>query len=175
VGSRVVAGERRLRATRWGAVHHPDNAHFAAIPAVVCPGPLGKAERRVWQLVENLAREDLQPGELAAALLYERCAVLVSKLLDAGVAVPAEVHLDDPVLRWEALERLRVRSACHQLGAPWKEVLRRLVIPHGPSPAREETGSESRAIPPIQPLATVHSREDTCSPPSPRSPTSISS
>ena len=125
---RVVAGERRLRATRWGAVHHPDNPHFAAIPAVVCPGPLGEAERRVWQLVENLAREDLQPGELAAALLYERCAVLVSKLLDAGVAVPAEVHLDDPVLRWEALERLRVRSGCYQLGAPWEEVLRRLGI-----------------------------------------------
>jgi ParB family chromosome partitioning protein len=125
---RVVAGERRLRAGRWGAVNQPDNPHFAAMPAVVCPGPLDEGERRVWQLVENLAREDLQPGELAAALLYERCAVLVAKLLAAGVAVPAEVNLDDPVRRWEALEHLRVRSGCHHLGAPWEEVLRRLGI-----------------------------------------------
>ncbi len=65
---KLAAGERRLRACRWGAVNRPDNPHFAALPAVVCPGPLPDEERRIWQLVENLARESLRPGELAAAV-----------------------------------------------------------------------------------------------------------
>lgn len=124
---RLVSGERRLRAAQWGARHHPDNLHFATIPAVVCPGPLSEEERRVWQLVENLAREDLQPAELAAALLFERSAVLAAKLLAAGVTVPTEVaYLDDPMARFRALDRLRVEAGCHHLGAPWEEVLRRL-------------------------------------------------
>ena len=124
---RLVSGERRLRACQWGARHHPDNSHFAAIPAVVCPGPLSEEERRVWQLVENLAREDLQPAELAAALLFERSAVLAAKLLAGGVTVPAEVaYMDDPVARFRALDRLRVEAGWHHLGAPWEEVLRRL-------------------------------------------------
>lgn len=135
---RVVAGERRLRAARWGAVNHPDNPHFCSLPAVVCPGPLSEEERRVWQLVENLAREDLQPGELAAALLYERCAVLVVKLLNAGVAVPRPAAtLDDPVERFRALDRLRVDAGLHHLGAPWTEVLRRLGIQMREEKARQ--------------------------------------
>ena len=135
---RVVSGERRLRASRWGAAHQPDNPHFAAIPAVVCPGPLSEQERRVWQLVENLAREDLQPGELAAALLYERSAVLVAKLLAAGVAVPSEVaYLDDAVARFRALDRLRVEAHLHHVGAPWTEVLRRLGIQMREEKARQ--------------------------------------
>lgn len=126
---RLVAGERRMRSVHWGARHHPDNPHFATLPAVVCPGPLSEEERRVWQLVENLAREDLQPGELAAALLFERCAVLVGKLLAAGVPVGADIaYLDDPVARFRALDRLRVAAGCHHVGAPWDEVLRRLGI-----------------------------------------------
>ncbi|WP_018505836.1 ParB/RepB/Spo0J family partition protein [Parafrankia discariae] len=121
----LVTGERRLRAARWGAVHQPDNPHFAEIPAVVCPGPLSEEERRVWQLVENLAREDLRPGELAAALLFERCAVLIPRLLAAGRPVPREVlTLDDPVQRWRHLERIRGGDA--SVGAPWGEVLQRL-------------------------------------------------
>ncbi|MEX5636679.1 ParB/RepB/Spo0J family partition protein [Parafrankia sp. FMc2] len=121
----LVTGERRLRAARWGAVHLPDNPHFAEIPAVVCPGPLSEEERRVWQLVENLAREDLRPGELAAALLFERCAVLIPRLLAAGRPVPREVlTLDDPVARWRALERIRDGDV--GVGAPWGEVLARL-------------------------------------------------
>lgn len=124
---RLVAGERRLRAAKWGAVNLPDNPHFAAIPAVVCPGPLSEEQRRVWQLVENLAREDLQPGELAAALLYERCAVLTARLLEAGVPVAQEfAELDDPVARFRALDRLRLAAGQSRLGAPWEEVLRRL-------------------------------------------------
>lgn len=126
---RLVAGERRVRAVLWGAVNHPENPHFQTIPAVVCPGPLSEAERRTWQLVENLAREDLAPGELAAALLFERSAVLVSKLVETGLDVPADVDaLDDPVERFRALDRLRVEAGCHGLGAPWPEVLRRLGI-----------------------------------------------
>lgn len=135
---RLVSGERRLRAAAWGAVHLADNPHFAAIPAVICPGPLSEEERRVWQLVENLAREDLRPGELAAALLYERCAVLTSKLLAAGVPVPADIAgLDDPVQRFRALDRLRVRAGRHGLGAPWGEVLRRLGIQMGEDRAKQ--------------------------------------
>ena len=126
-GVRLVSGERRLRAVLWGASHHPENSHFAQIPAVVCPGPLSEEERRCWQLVENLAREDLKPAELAAALLFERAAVLTTRLLAAGVPVPAPVaYLDDPVERFRALDRLRTEAGCHHLGAPWGEVLRRL-------------------------------------------------
>lgn len=126
-GVRLVSGERRLRAALWGARHHPENRHFSRIPAVICPGPLSEEERRCWQLVENLAREDLKPGELAAALLFERAAVLVTRLLAAGVPVPRDVAtLDDPVERFRALDRLRVQAGCHHVGAPWDEVLRRL-------------------------------------------------
>jgi ParB family chromosome partitioning protein len=124
---RVVAGERRLRASRWGAVNLPENPHFGAIPAVICPGPLSEEERRIWQLIENLAREDLRPGELAAALMYERCAVLTAKLLAAGIAVPSgAAALEHPVERFRALDRIRLAAGANQLGAPWEEVLRRL-------------------------------------------------
>lgn len=135
---RLVAGERRMRAARWGAVHHPDNPHFATVPAVICPGPLSEEERRVWQLVENLAREDLQPGELAAALLYERSAVLAAKLLADGVPIPADVAaVEDPVARFRALDRLRTDAGRHHLGAPWTEVLRRLGIQMREDKARQ--------------------------------------
>jgi ParB family chromosome partitioning protein len=137
-GLRVVAGERRVRAARWGAANLADNPHFAAVPAVVCPGPLSEEERRIWQLVENLAREDLQPGELAAALLYERSAVLLAKLLTAGVAVPEEIaRLDDAVARFRALDRLRVEADMHHVGAPWAEVLSRLGIQMREDKARQ--------------------------------------
>lgn len=126
---RLVAGERRLRAAKWVATSHHDDPRLQTIPSVICPGPLAEEERRTWQLVENLAREDLRPGELAAALLYERCAVLVSKLLAAGVTVPRTVaRIEDPVQRFRALDRLRVDSGQHHVGAAWPEVLTRLGI-----------------------------------------------
>jgi ParB family chromosome partitioning protein len=132
----LVAGERRLRAARWGAVHLADNTHFDAIPAVICPGPLAEEDRRVWQLIENLAREDLRPGELAAALLFERCAVLVPRLLAAGRDVPSAVFTqDDPVQRWQALERIRGRDTT--IGAPWEEVLHRLGLQLSDRKARQ--------------------------------------
>jgi len=122
---RLVTGERRLRAMRWGAVNRPDNPHFAALPAVVCPGPLSEEERHMWRFVENFAREPLRPGEQAAALLYQRCAILVGKLLKAGKPVPQEVYaIPDPAERFYALEKIRgTDSAC---AAPWSEVLDRL-------------------------------------------------
>lgn len=134
---RILAlGERRLRAGRWGAVHMEDNPHFRSIPAVVCPGPLTEEERRVWQLVENLAREPLTPGEQAAGLLFHRCAVLVGKLLSAGKPVPAEVYaIDDPAERFRALERLRGGDL--RCAAPWSEVLTRLGLQMSPRKARE--------------------------------------
>ncbi|MFD9961712.1 hypothetical protein [Amycolatopsis sp. NPDC058986] len=122
---RLAAGERRLRASRWGAVHLPDNPHFAALRAVVCPGPLSDEERRIWQLVENLARESLRPGELVAALVLDRCAVLLGKLVASGHAVPAEVYaIDDPIARFQAMER--IRGTDRSCAAPWSEVLSRL-------------------------------------------------
>lgn len=69
---RLVAGERRLRACRWGAAHLGDNPHFKTIPAIICPGPLSDEDRRMWQLIENLAREPLRPGEQAAARYLAR-------------------------------------------------------------------------------------------------------
>ncbi|MGA5442512.1 ParB N-terminal domain-containing protein [Streptomyces griseoincarnatus] len=122
---RLVTGERRLRAMRWGAAHLPDNPHFAALPAVVCPGPLSDEERHMWRFVENFAREPLRPGEQAAALMYQRCAVLVGKLLRAGKPVPAEVYaITDSVERFKALEK--IRGSDQSCAAPWSEVLTRL-------------------------------------------------
>lgn len=132
----VVSGERRVRAVRWGAVHRPENPHFAHIPAVIVPGPLSEEDRRSWQLIENLAREDLRPGELAGALLFERCAILVTKLLAHGISVPREVlALDDPIARFEALERLRGTNVA--AAAPWSEVLNRLGLQMSPRKARQ--------------------------------------
>jgi ParB family chromosome partitioning protein len=128
-GLRLVAGERRLRACRIGHVDQPDNPHYARIPAVVCPGPLGADERATWQLIENLAREDLQPGELAQALIFERCGVLAVRLEGEGFVPPVEaMALEDPVARWNALNKYRIESGQSKLGAPWGEVIRRLGI-----------------------------------------------
>ncbi|WP_410599809.1 ParB/RepB/Spo0J family partition protein [Amycolatopsis sp. lyj-90] len=133
---RLTAGERRLRACRWGVVHKPDNPHFTALPAVVCPGPLSDEERRIWQLVENLAREDLRPGELAAALVLDRCAVLLGKLIAYGYKVPADVYaIDDPIARFSAMER--IRGADKKCAAPWSQVLTRLGLQLTPRKARE--------------------------------------
>ncbi len=123
----LAAGERRLLAMRWGAVHLGDNLHFEALPANVVDGPLSTEELRVWQLVENLARTDLKPGELAAALLYERCAVLTAELIAADVDVDeAAKTMDDPTERWRALDQIRTRAGLHSVGAPWSTVIGRL-------------------------------------------------
>ena len=122
---RLVSGERRLRAMRWGALHLPDNPHFTSIPAIVCPGPLSDEERSTWRFVENFAREDLKPAEQAVALMYQRCAVLVGKLLRAGKPVPREVYeITDAVERFHALEK--IRGGDKSCAAPWTEVLSRL-------------------------------------------------
>ncbi|MFJ6438222.1 ParB N-terminal domain-containing protein [Streptomyces sp. NPDC091416] len=136
VQRRLVIGERRYRACRWGAVNQPDNPRFSKLPAVICPGPISDEDRRTWQLVENLAREDLQPGELAKALLLERSAILRAQLDNAGIEVDEDVQrLEDPVARFEALEKLRGSDA--NLAAPWNLVLRRLGLQITPRRARE--------------------------------------
>ncbi|TGA97444.1 ParB N-terminal domain-containing protein [Streptomyces sp. MZ04] len=133
---RLVTGERRLRAMRWGATHRPDNPHFQALPAVVCPGPLSDEERHMWRFVENFAREPLRPGEQAAALLYQRCAILVGKLLKVGKPVPQEVYaIPDPAERFQALEK--IRGTDHSCAAPWSEVLGRLGLQLGERKAGE--------------------------------------
>ncbi|MBO2448679.1 ParB N-terminal domain-containing protein [Actinomadura barringtoniae] len=141
----LVAGERRLRAMRWGATSAPDNPHFQALPAVVCPGPLEEEERRRWQLVENLARERLQPGELASALLYERCALLAQRLAAASISIPEAVRKEpDPVARFRQLEGLRGSSA--EAAAPWSDVLRRVGVQMSPRKARAVVAA-FRALP----------------------------
>lgn len=124
----LVAGERRLRALRWGHVNQPDNPHFQAVPAIVCPGPLTEEERRCWQLVENLAREDLSVGELGAALLFERVAVLSDALRGQGLQIPEDVlALEDPIDRWEALDKFRNASGVREVPR-WEDVLKRVGI-----------------------------------------------
>jgi len=109
---RLVSGERRLRAMRYGHVNYPDNPHFETIFAIVVDGPLSEEDRLTWQLVENECREDLKPGELAAALLYRRSAVLVAKLEAAGVDIEDKVlKLEDPIERWEALTKVREKNS----------------------------------------------------------------
>jgi len=133
---RLVAGERRLRACRYLVTVDAGNTHVAALPAIVCSGPLSEEERRVWQLVENLAREDLRPAELAAALLFERCAVAVANMLAAAIPVPVEVfELDDPVARWRLLEK--ARGSRREGAAPWTLVLRRLGLQMSERKARK--------------------------------------
>src|SRR5207244_7395353 len=81
---------------------------------------------------------DLAPGELAAALVFERCALLTTKLLAAGVAVSTGIgELDDALERFRALERLRLTAHLHRVGAPWEEVLARLGIQMGADTARQ--------------------------------------
>ena len=134
----VVSGHRRLAACRWGAVNVTDNANFAEIPAVVVPGPLNEEERRAFQLIENLGRVDLQPGELAAALLYERCAVLADAVTKAGVHPPGAIlDLEDPVARWEQLEAFRVNEGLHSIGAPWADVIHRLGMEMSPERCKQ--------------------------------------
>ena len=145
---RMVSGERRLRAMKWGSVNHPDNEHFTAISAVIVDGPLSDEERRSWQLIENLARTDLQPGELAAALLYERCALLTSRLLLNNVTVPTGIAtLDDPIARFDALDKLRRNADLHTIGAPWSEVIARIGIQLSEDKAKKLV-TAFRAIPP---------------------------
>lgn len=142
----VVSGERRLRAVRWGFTHLPDNQHFKSIPAIIVPGPLSDEDKRSWQLIENLAREDLKPGELAGALLFERCAILVTKLLSHSIAVPRDIlALDDPVARFERLEKLRGNNP--SAAAPWSEVIRRLGLQVTPRKARQLVAA-FKALPP---------------------------
>ena len=137
-GYRVVSGHRRLGACRWGAVNVPDNSNFVEIPAIVVPGPLSEEERRAFQLIENLGRMDLQPGELAAALLYERAAVLVEALEEAGARPPADIQLlEDPIGRWDGLEAFRVSAGLHSVGAPWMVVLHRLGMEMSPGRCKQ--------------------------------------
>jgi len=170
---RVVSGERRLRAMRWGSIHHPDNEHFAEVAAVLVDGPLSDEERRSWQLIENLARTDLQPGELAAALVYERCAMLVSRLLANGAVVAESVaSLDDPLARFEALNQIRQDEGLNNVGAPWREVIERIGIQLSEDKAKKLVQA-FRALP-LE--STTHSDRSRCSlqrqQPTPRSSSS---
>ena len=128
--TRLVAGERRLRAFQYLAEHHPDNPHVqAGIPALVAETRYADDERRSAQIAENLVRADLTVTELGVALLWVRCAVLMDKLEALGHAIPDEVHADgDAVSRWAQLETFRIEQGVHNVGAPWAEVLQTVGI-----------------------------------------------
>jgi ParB family chromosome partitioning protein len=145
IAYRLVAGERRLRAMLWGAAHLPANPHFRSLPALVCPGPLNEAARRRWQLSENLARQDLRPGELGAALLWQRCALLAGRLEQAGCRLPSGLPADDPAARWQALATLAARWP--GVAAPWRDVLAGAGIGITERRARAVTAA-FRALPP---------------------------
>ena len=135
----VVAGERRFRAFQLALRSRPDLDHLQqGVPALVCPTEVGEAERRAWQLAENVCRADLAPGELGAALLFERCAILHARLISNNIDVSEEdARWPDPVQRWERLERVRLDAEAHHIGAPWTEVLQRLGIQLSESAARK--------------------------------------
>jgi ParB/RepB/Spo0J family partition protein len=132
VGSktRLVAGERRLRAFQYLAEHHPDNPHvLAGIPALVAENRYADDERRSAQIAENLVRADLTVSELGEALLWVRCAVLMDKLDSLGHDVPDEVRREDSAVeRWAMLETFRIETGAHNVGAPWAEVLQTVGI-----------------------------------------------
>ena len=134
ISRRLVAGERRLRACRIGVIDNPDNPHFQRVPAVVVTGPLSPDERCAWSISENLSREDLPPGRLAAALLNARAELLLGEIRSAGITAP-QIPTEDPVARWGAVEKFRAEHA-PQLCAPWAAVLRELGISFGPRKAR---------------------------------------
>jgi ParB-like chromosome segregation protein Spo0J len=141
---RLVVGERRLRSMLWGAAHEPGNPHFSVLEAIVCAGPLSEDERRTWQLEENLAREALRPGELGAALLWKRCALLAERMRAGGCDQPPEAAgLDDPAARYRVLERAARRKG---IAAPWAEVTASMGITLSPRRARA-LAAAFRALP----------------------------
>lgn len=134
----VVTGERRLRAFRHGCREFPDNPHFAAgtIPSFVYEGPLPEETLRNSQFVENLARLDLRPNELARALLLERVALVAERLDAAGHPPPADLLIsDDPAERWEALKDWRAEQGAATVGADWPEVIDALGVAISPDKA----------------------------------------
>ncbi|HVT78473.1 MAG TPA: ParB N-terminal domain-containing protein [Acidimicrobiales bacterium] len=136
--NRIVAGERRLRACRRLEQLDPANPHIVdGIPSIVAPGPLDEIERRNWQFAENFCRADLAPGEMAMALLFERCGLLVERLADVGVVVPDEIAaFPEPAERFRRMDKLRVESGQHSIGAPWEDVVARLGIQISPARAQ---------------------------------------
>jgi ParB family chromosome partitioning protein len=142
---RLVAGERRVRAMLWGAAHMPGNPHFAVLPALLCPGPLTESDRRRWQTAENFARQDLRPGELGAALLWQRCALLAERLEAVGCPVPQLPPHGDPADRYRQLETLARRHP--EVAAPWRDVLAVMGVAISARRARAVTAA-FRALPP---------------------------
>jgi ParB/RepB/Spo0J family partition protein len=77
---RLIAGEYRTRAMRVGLAEQPANPRFQAAAAVVFPaGAMSEPLRRAWQLVENLNRHDLTPGEIARGFRATRAALALQR------------------------------------------------------------------------------------------------
>lgn len=121
----LIAGERRLRAAQRVVAEFPEVETLTrGIPAMVVDGPVPESELRVWQVIENFAREDLSPTELGRAMMMTRCALLLERLEGAGLVVPDEIVGDaDPVSQFRRLDEFRVASGAHSVGAPMDDVV----------------------------------------------------
>lgn len=130
----VVAGERRLRALRWLAEHHPENEFVAlGVPSFVMGKQFEESERRSIQITENLVRADLSVSEMGTALLWVRCGLVVEKLLDEGFDVSDEILSEgNASSKWGKLEEFRLTNGAHGVGAPWSEVIAALGIQLSP-------------------------------------------
>lgn len=113
-GYDLVAGERRWRAYRRLA---EKDERFAEIPAVVLPAPSGDAGTAalVLGLLENVVREDLAPGDRAAAVArlrestgwgYEKIAEFLGLGLRTVTDLAAIAEAPEPVV--EAVNEGRV-------------------------------------------------------------------
>jgi ParB family chromosome partitioning protein len=134
-GYRLIAGERRLRALRIGRETGRAHPHFRAAPALVFPGPVAEATRRLFQLAENLARRDLRPGEVARGLAAARLALEIERGLQAvrAAGVPLEGMPTDPEpLRGELLRRLE-QAGLEPPRVAWREVLERVGLRMDPA------------------------------------------
>lgn len=134
-GYRLIAGERRLRALRIGRETGRAHPHFTLAPALVFPGPVTEATRRLFQLAENLARRDLRPGEVARGLAAARLALEIERRLEAArrSGVPLEQMPASPEGLRDELARRLERAGLEPPRVAWREVLERVGLRMDPA------------------------------------------
>ncbi len=133
----LVAGERRLRALRYGCeaqMQHPD---FAAPWAVVLQGPLPVFVRRRWQLAENADRADLRPGEIARGLQAAWDAAWIEALVGAGASLDTAAVTEPASDVIATLEAQFLDAKDMPQRPSWEQVLADLGVQMNPRRRRE--------------------------------------